>query len=127
MGGDLHADESGQKGPDAAGQKGEGGELGEHVAAGREGDDHQYHEHRREDRQDGLVLPLQIGVGALANGARDLLHALRPFGEGHDLFRLDQGVYPCHGRTDKSNPEQRFHSCTSFLTVLRAKRPRLAP
>ena len=34
VGGDLHADEAGQHGPDAAGQEGEGGELGEHLAAG---------------------------------------------------------------------------------------------
>ena len=33
-GGDLHAHEAGQHGPDTAGEKGEGGELGEHLSPG---------------------------------------------------------------------------------------------
>ena len=48
-GGDLHADEARQHGEDAAGDEGEGGELGEHLASGGEGDDQKNDEDHDED------------------------------------------------------------------------------
>ena len=48
VGGDLHADEASQHGPDTTGEEGEGGKLGQHVPSAAEGDDQQDHEDHSE-------------------------------------------------------------------------------
>ena len=104
VGGDLHADETGQHGEDTTGQEGEGGELRQHLTAGGECHSQQDHEDHCEDLGDGGVLVLQICVGTLADGASNLLHGGIALRVGHYLVALDQGEDQSQGGADKADP-----------------------
>ena len=108
VGGDLHADQAGQHGPDAAGEEREGRDPGEHLSAGGEGYDDQNDEYDSEYLGDRSVLALQVSVGTLTDGSGDLHHLLVTLRVLHDFVTLQQGEDERHRRTDKADPEEVF-------------------
>ena len=120
-GGNFHAHEAGQHGPDTSGEKGEGGELGEHLSPGGKGHHQQDEEDHQKDLRHSGVLVLQIGVGPLPNGGGDLGHFVTAFGEGHDPAALEPGKRNGNGRAHETDPEQIVHHSThSFALGKRA-------
>ena len=118
VGRNLHADEARQHGEDAAGDKGEGGELGEHLSAGGEGQDQQDDKHHHKDLEYRCILLFQVSVCAGADVGRDLPHPLGALGVGHYLPGLHDREEPGHNRADESDPKQVFHTSTPFALLL---------
>ena len=104
VGGDLHADEARQHRPDAAGDKCEGGELGEHLPVGGKGNDQQDHKDHCKHLGHRGVLMLQVGVGALTDGRSDLLHLFGALGVAQHLLCLYQGKDAGNHRAEETNP-----------------------
>ena len=78
----VHPDEAGRSRQDGADRKAD-----RHQPAEREADDHEDHD---ADDTDGGVLPLEIGLRALAHGLRNFLHLLAArIGAHHRLGRPD--------------------------------------
>ena len=78
---DVHADEAGGARQDGADRKADGDQPAEEIADDQEDDD--------ADDGDGGVLPLQIGLRALADGRGDFLHFLAA-GIGRSTERVAQ-------------------------------------
>ena len=57
----------------------------------------------------GGILALEVSVGALADGGRDLLHQLGALGKLHDFVALNKGEDQGHDRADEADPEQIFN------------------
>ena len=115
---DLHADKASQKRPDAAGQKCKRRKVRQQTALRCKRKDHQNDEDDAEYRQNGLVLPPQVRVRALADRARNLLHQVSAFREGQNLFGLQKRIKPRERSADETDPEQCFHNDLSSLLFL---------
>ena len=125
FGGDLHADEASQHGPDTTGEEGEGGKLGQHVPSAAEGDDQQDHEDHSEHLGHCGVLMLQIGVGTLTDGSGELLHLFGAFGIAHDFLCLKNSKETGNDSTDEADPKQfvqLLHSSNYFLLGVSGQR-----
>ena len=108
LGGNLHADEAGQHGPDTAGDEGEGGKFGEHLSVRGEGNDQQEHKDHQKYLGYGAVLPLEVGVGALTDRGRDLLHQVGALRKFEDVLPLDPGKDQSNDRSDQPHPKEIF-------------------
>ena len=113
LGGDTHAHKAAEAGEEAAGQEREGHEPGQQAAGGH---DAQHHDHAgEEDAHDG-VLPLQVRIRALADGAGDLAHQRGSLLKAQHLLACEQGKEQCDDGPDKGRQNQvLFHVFSSFL------------
>ena len=103
-GGDLHADEAGQGRVDAAGEEGKGDEpVVQQMGCSQDQQDDKYH---GEDLGHSGVLPLQVGVGALANRGGDLLHQIGALGKAEHLSSLKDSEEQRDGGAQQAQPEE---------------------
>ena len=111
LGGDAHAHEAREAGEEAAGQEGEGHEPGQQTAGCH---DAQHHDHAgKEDAHHG-VLPLQVRVGALADGAGDLAHQRSALVKAQDALARDEREQQRDDRANKCGYDQiLFHNVFS--------------
>jgi hypothetical protein len=88
-----HAHVAGDAGEDRAHEEEDAATDALAVGVGREQEEHEEHD----DGEDGqcLELPVEVGGGALLNGARDLLHAVRAFISRENLANEDGGHPQC--------------------------------
>ena len=109
LGGDTHAHEAAETGEEAAGQEGEGHEPRQQLAGGH---DAQHHDHAGEEDTNDGVLPPQVGVGALTDGAGDLAHQRSALLEAqHPLPREQRKQKRDDGANKCGKYEILFHVC----------------
>ena len=97
-GGDLHADEAGQAGEEAAGQEGEGYEPRQQTAGCH---DAQHHHHAGEEHAYHGILALEVCVSTLTNGLGDLLHEGGALREAQHLLCGDDHKEKCNDGANK--------------------------
>ena len=117
IGGNFHAHQTGQHGPDAAGQKGKGSESGEHLSARAEGHDQKQNKDHSKDLGHRGVLVLEVGIGAGADSPGNFLHSGGPFRIGHDPPLLLQSKKEGSQCARKAQPVQVLHENTPFLWI----------
>ena len=103
LGGDPHPHEAAETGEEAAGQEGEGHEPGQQMAGSH---DAQHHDHAGEEDTDDGVLPPQVGVCSLTDGAGDLAHQRGALLKAQHLFACEQGKQKCDDGPDKGRQDE---------------------